>query len=108
MPEAAGSLVLPGALVIAGLGALVGAITFLFGRLLSSMKERMDDLKARVDKADLRYENLNERHLGLLEGSLIANTKALLEANDAAEDRFKHLLAHITTVLDAVKGKTQP
>ena len=99
---------LPGALVIAGLGALVGAITFLFGRLLSSLKEQLGDLKTRVDRADERYEKLNERHIGLLEGALIANTKALLEANDAAEDRFKHLLAHITTVLEAVRGKVQP
>ena len=101
----AGSLVLPAALVVGGFGAMVGAVTFLFQRLLSSLKEQVTDLKIRVDRGEERYERLAERHITVLEGSLIANTKALLESNDAAEDRFKHLMAHMTSVLDAVRVK---
>ena len=99
----AGSLVLPAALVVGGFGAMVGAVTFLFQRLLSSLKEQVTDLKIRVDRGEERYERLAERHITVLEGSLIANTKALLEANDAAEDRFNHIIAHMNTLLNAMK-----
>jgi hypothetical protein len=101
--SAAGSLVLPGALVVAGFGSVIGVVAYLFRRLFNAMDAQISDLKARVQRGEDRFDKQTERHIQALEGAIFANTKALSLAEASAEDRFNHLMARFSEVLETVK-----
>jgi uncharacterized coiled-coil protein SlyX len=97
-PVTGGSLILPGALVVTGLGALVACITFLFHALMKAKDSQIDDLKTRLNLQDAKIETISNRLTDGLEKVVTGSASALGELNANMMARFQDLE-------DALRGR---